>query len=318
MPLSIFTRRKRPVSITIEDQAIRFVRLKSTSPLVIDSVEEISLPSNLIVEGKIIEFETLAAILEEGIRDWGITKRPVQFLAPDQYVIIRKVAYPEDVQEDELKGHFFIEIGSTLYLPFDDPVFDVVPYSPNEDANEAILIASKESVLSRYEELMRDVKLDPIVADIAPLALYRLAFTQHQFTGDEHVLLADLKGDKLTVSIFHQHYPLFMRPIEVESSADLAIVTDHNAPHITPAVLVLELEKLMNFYRYNMWNGTASITHVLWNGEYSLEKELLERLRVQFGVQANPLLREPLKLASGQEVPSTFNRTIGLALKEVL
>ena len=61
--------------------------------------------------------------------------------------------------KDELKGHFFIEIGSTLYLPFDDPVFDVVPYIPNIETNEAIIIASKESVLDRYERRIKRCKV---------------------------------------------------------------------------------------------------------------------------------------------------------------
>ena len=125
---------------------------------------------------------------------------------------------------DELKGHFFIEIGSTLYLPFDDPVFDVVPYIPNTETNEAILIASKEAVLERYEAVLKEVKLDPVKADITPLALYRLAYRQHSFSGKEHILMADLKNGKLTVSIFHEHYPLFMRPVDLENSTDLSVV----------------------------------------------------------------------------------------------
>ena len=129
--MSIFTRRKRPVSLTIEEDAVRVVRLKSVDPLVVDVAEEVPLPPNIIVEGKIVDPETLAVILDGAVKQWGISRTTVQFLAPDQYVIIRKVPYPEDVLEDELKGHFFIEIGSTLYLPFDDPVFDVVPYIPN-------------------------------------------------------------------------------------------------------------------------------------------------------------------------------------------
>ena len=205
-----------------------FVRLKSVDPLVVDVAEEVPLPPNIIVEGKIVDPETLATILDGAVKQWGISKRTVQFLAPDQYVIIRKVPYPDDVLEDELKGHFFIEIGSTLYLPFDDPVFDVVPYIPNTETNEAIIIASKESVLDHYEDVLKDVKLDPITADITPLALYRLAYKQHALTGKEHVLLADLKEDKMTVSIFHAHYPLFMRPVELENSAVLIGCRGHS------------------------------------------------------------------------------------------
>lgn len=319
MPMSIFTRRKRTESMTIEEDAVRFVRLKSIDPLVIDVAEEVSLPLNVVVEGKIVDSETLASILDGAIEQWGISKRSVQFLAPDQYVIIRKVPYPDDVMVDELKGHFFIEIGSTLYLPFDDPVFDVVPYLPNTETNEAIIIASKESVLTRYEEVLKEVKLDPKKADITPLALYRLAYRQHSFTGKEHVLLADLKDGKLTVSIFHEHFPLFMRPVDLENSADLSVLADMNvkAGNVTPSTIVTELEKLINFYRYNMWNGAASITHLLVNGEYSQMGELLSGIRERLNVKADVLVKEPLQLATGEELPARFNRTIGLALKEV-
>lgn len=312
--MSIFTRRKKTVSLTIEEDAIRFVRLKSLDPLVVDVAEEVPLPLNVVADGKIVDSENLAAILEGLLKPWGIARRPVQFLAPDSYVIIRKVGYPTDVKEEDLKGYFFIEIGSTLYLPFDDPVFDVVKYTPSTETNEAIIIASKESVLAGYEKVLENVKLDPLVADIAPLALYRLAYAQHRFTGKEHVLIADLQKGKMTVSIFHEHFPLFMRPVELETSFFPGASVGDTVPL---GSIVGELEKLINFYRYNLWNGTASITHILINGDYVSMNELLQVIRERLDVQASTLLKRPLQLATGQSLPAAFNRTIGLALKEV-
>lgn len=319
--MQLFSRRKQPATLTIEEYAIRYVRLKSREPLVVDVAEEIQLPPNTIVEGKIVDSENLTMILEGVLKEWGIAKRDVQFLAPDTYVMIRKVPYPEDIQPDELKGHFFIEIGSTIYLPFDDPVFDVVPCNLNPAINEAILIASKESILDQYEHVLKEVKLHPVVADIGPLALYRLAHKMHAFTGDEHVLLADLGDGVLTVSIFHQHYPLFMRPVDLHQSADLSVVTDGQvdvgASVITPTSIVMELEKLVNFYRYNLQNGSASITHLLVNGEFDDMEALLQAIRQRFSIQADRLLQQPFQLADGSEISATFNRAIGLALKEV-
>lgn len=317
--MKLFNRRKQPATLTIEDDAVRFVRLKSTEPLVVDVAEEVKLPPNTVVEGKIVDAETLEVILEGTLKEWGITKRDVQFLAPDTYVMIRKVPYPDDVQPDELKGHFFIEIGSTIYLPFDDPVFDVVPCNLNEGTKEAILIASKESILDKYEDVLKAVKLNPVVADIGPLALYRLAYKTYHFAGHEHVLIADMHDGMLTVSIFHKHYPLFMRPVDLTQSADIAVVADVNADShsITPTTVVMELEKLINFYRYNLHNGNASISHLLVNGEYSEMEHLLSAIRDRFSIQAERLLKNPLQLQNGQQLPATFNRTIGLALKEV-
>ena len=315
-----FTRQKRTVSLTIEEDAIRYVKLKAGEPLTVEEAVEVPLPPNVVHEGRVVDEAGLVEALDGLAKDCGIAKRSVQFLAPDTYVMIRKVPYPDDILEDELKGHFFIEIGSSIYLPFDDPVFDVVPYTPNTDTNEAILIASKESVLNGYEHALHTAKFEPLVADIAPLALYRLAHAKHQFTGDEHVLLADLTGDRLVVSIFHQHYPLFMRPVDLESSADLDLTTTEEVIQTStasPRTIVQELEKLVNFYRYNMWNGSETITHLLINGTHMELDELLRLVSERLSVVASPLLPEPLRNTDGGAVPASFNRTVGLALKEV-
>ena len=319
-----FTRSKRPVSLTIEEDAIRYVKLNADEPLTVEEAVEVPLAPNIVHEGRVVNEVELVAALDGLAKNWGIAKCSVQFLAPDTYVMIRKVSYPEDVLEDELKGHFFIEIGSSIYLPFDDPVFDVVPYAPSVDANEAILIASKESVLQDYEHALQAAKFEPLVADIAPLALYRLAHAKHQFTGQEHVLLADLTGNQLVVSIFHQHYPLFMRPVDLESAADLdvdlhvtATETIVETTTISPRAIVQELEKLVNFYRYNMWNGSETITHLLINGTHVQLEELLQLVSDRLNVAASSLLPEPLRFTDGGEVPASFNRTVGLALKEV-
>ncbi|WP_432355780.1 type IV pilus biogenesis protein PilM [Sporosarcina sp. A2] len=321
MPFPLpFSRPKRPISLTIEEDAVRYVKLKAGEPLTVEEAVEVPLLANIVHEGRVVDTASLVSVLDGLAKGWGIAKRSVQFLAPDTYVMIRKVPYPEDVMEDELKGHFFIEIGSSIYLPFDDPVFDVVPYLPNEDTHEAILIASKESVLSGYETALTEAKFVPLVADIAPLALYRLAHEKHHFTGDEHVLLADLTDGQLVVSIFHQHYPQFMRPVDLENATELDLTATELSTRpsaLSPLAIVQELEKLVNFYRYNMWNGSATITHLLVNGEYAELDALLNQVAGRLNVVAGPLLPDPLKFADGGTVPASFNRTIGLALKEV-
>ena len=45
--------------------------------------------------------------------------------------------------------------------------------------------------------------------------------------------------------------------------------------------------------------------------------ELLSGIRERLAVKADVLVKEPLHLANGEELPARFNRTIGLALKEV-
>ncbi|MCZ8536174.1 pilus assembly protein PilM [Paenisporosarcina quisquiliarum] len=312
---SFLNKRSRVATVTIEEDAIRMVEVKSTSPLHVVCAEERSLPSGVVTDGKIVDADTLMSILGEAVEEWKLSRKSVRFLAPDEYVIIRKLSYPPDVRRDELKGHFFIEIGSTLYLPFEDPVFDVVPYTASTDTKEAILIASKESILNTYEDVFEEVKMKPIVADIGPLALYRLAYSQYAYTGEEHILLLDIKNDNYTVSIFHQHFPLFMRPVEVAEPDESNFFSGAQTSKMDS--LISEIEKLINFYRYNMNQGNEGITHILLNGEMDGWEELLRKMENRFDVMTSTVVRETIYLEDGKAIPIRFNRALGLALKEV-
>ncbi|MGH2318261.1 type IV pilus biogenesis protein PilM [Planococcus sp. SE5232] len=312
MALSFLSRKARVVTITIEEDAIRHVDLKSSLPIELNCAEEHLLPAGIIEEGKIVDAEALASVLDKAVNQWGLSKKSVRFLAPDEFVIIRKVPYPEDVEADELKGHFFIEIGSTLYLPFEDPVFDVVPYHPEEEQPEAIIIASKESVMQSYEDVFDQVKLKAVVADITPLALYRLGYLQHDFQEDEHIMLIDLQSKKMTVSIFHEHFPMFMRPVDLEvenpDSADRTAVME---------TIEIEAEKLANFYRYNMNSGEIGISKIICNGEFYDWESFQQSLEMRFQIPVLPLVIDVIPCGDEKDVPRRFNRAIGLALKEV-
>ena len=312
MALSFLSRKARVVTITIEEDAIRHVDLKSSLPIELNCAEEHLLPAGIIEEGKIVDAEALASVLDKAVNQWGLSKKSVRFLAPDEFVIIRKVPYPEDVEADELKGHFFIEIGSTLYLPFEDPVFDVVPYHQEDEEPEAIIIASKESVMQSYEDAFDQVKLKAVVADITPLALYRLGYLQHDFQEDEHIMLIDLQSKKMTVSIFHEHFPMFMRPVDLEIEDPL--LADRSTVMET---IEIEAEKLANFYRYNMNNGEIGITKIICNGEFYDWPSFQESLELRFQIPVSPLVIDVIPCGDEKDVARRFNRAIGLALKEV-
>ncbi|SEJ24963.1 type IV pilus assembly protein PilM [Bhargavaea ginsengi] len=305
MPKNPFRRKQRITSITIEEDALRYTELRSADPLIIERAEERSLPEGVISEGKVIDPKALEAAVEEAVKDWGLRRKRVRFLAPDQFVIIRKVETPADVPEDELKGYFFIEIGSSLYLPFDDPLFDVVPFDSEKEEKESLIIASKEEIVRQYERALDEAKLKPVECDIAPLALYRLAYQQHDLETHRNVLIADFRGNDLTVSTFHRHQPLFMRSVDMDEDG------------WTAEAAFREISKLINFYTYNMMDGNETVDCLLISGDCSMTEELSRMFRDQMRLEAGCIRKKRIEDAAGREVPDRFDRVIGLALKEV-
>ena len=301
-----FRRRQRIISITIDEEAVRFAELRSADPLTVERAGELPVPEGVVDEGKVMDAAALEAVVEGAVAEWGLRRKRVRFLAPDQYVMIRKVDTPADVPEDELKGYFFIEIGSSLYLPFDDPLFDVVPYDSGREEKESIIIASKEEIIRQYEHVLVEAKLKPVECDIAPLALYRLAYVLHDLDSHDNVLIADFRGSELTVSIFNRHHPLFMRPIEF-----------HDGEEEVTGIAFREIGKLINFYTYNMMDGLETVDCLFIAGEYDGAEELAGLFRDQMGIDASPLMKETIPAADGHELPARYDRVIGLALKEV-
>src|SRR5881392_2762970 len=124
MAFSLFSLRNRIVNLVINDHSIRFVELKQANPPTAQRWSERLLPPGIINDGKIIDAESLANIVEECIDEWKIQRRSVRFIVPDSLVIIRKVSIPAEVQDDEIHGYLYLEMGSSIHLPFEDPVFD--------------------------------------------------------------------------------------------------------------------------------------------------------------------------------------------------
>ena len=174
MAFSLFSKKNHIANIIITDRFIRFVELKQANPPIAARWGEKLLPAGLISNGEIQDYESLMMILEECVDEWKIRNRKVRFLIPESLVIIRKVMIPAEVMDDEIHGYLYLELGKSLHLPFEDPVFDTVVLSEKEDKKEILLFAAPEEDVLEYSQLFSDVKLRPLEAEVSPLALYRL------------------------------------------------------------------------------------------------------------------------------------------------
>ncbi|KAA0549238.1 pilus assembly protein PilM [Bacillus sp. BGMRC 2118] len=307
MVFSLLTGSSRPISIIIKDHVIRFVELKSTTPLVIQRSGERTLPNGLIKEGKIIDRETLVMILEEVIQDWGIKNRRIQFIVPDSYVVIRKVEVPLDVMDDEIRGYLYYELGTSIHLPFENSVIDYALIGKNEEKKSVILFASPEEVVTEYTELFQEVKLKPVVADISPLSLYRLYFLNDQSRSDERLLFVQFDVTSVNLSILEDYKPIFMRHLvmeesEVESNDLTSPLQDYYR----------EIERVMSFYQFSLNKGNQRITKVVVTGDHPMLQQIVKDISSLVDLPV-----EPLPIHDSSELSNGFQLVVGLALKEV-
>jgi type IV pilus assembly protein PilM len=318
--------KNRVINITVKDHVVRMAELKNNKEPHVLRSEERYLPNGIIREGKIQDSETLTAILEECISEWKIKGKEIAFLVPDPVIIIRKLSIPQDVSAEEIKGYLYMELGTSIHLPFEDPVFDYTILETGESGTKEILLfAAPEEVIHEYVSVFEEARLKPVLADISCLALYRLYYELDLIGSEENLMMVQVDIQQVNVSIFENHKPVFMRHLlmdidsgkwELEPGNQLAYLGDKEEIISPLEDIYKELDRVMSFYRYSLHQGNRQITRVLIDGDHPWLGELHEELNSRLDAPVL-LLSDPDKLREKPSFLPQFNLNVGLGLKEV-
>lgn len=323
MAFTLFSSNKM-ANIIIKDHAIRYVGVKQTSPITVQKFREKYLPPGIVQDGRIIERDTLLLILDECVSDWGIKRNRVQFVIPDPFVVIRRISIPKEVKDDEIIGYIYLELGTTIHLPFEEPVLDFIKISEDETRKEVLVFAAPEDVANEYSALLEEVDLKPIAADISPLCMYRLFHFCDQTNEEEHTLLIQFDLQSVNLSIFHQDIPLFTRHISLETSIDDWDIQQNHSHTIADIIwnghrsklevmideLLKEIEHVMNFYSFNMTQGKEKVSTILMSGDHPYLSYIMSILNQRYEIPVRTISKI-------EQLPAHYYLPLGLALKEV-
>ncbi len=328
MAFSLFSPRNRIVNLVINDHSIRFVELKQINPPAAQRWGERFLPPGIISDGKIVDAESLLNILDECIDQWKIHKRPIRFIIPDSLVIIRKVSIPSDIKDDEIHGYLYLELGSSIHLPFEDPVFDLYPLSDNGKIKEIMLFAAPEKYVAEYSDLFSELKLNPLAADISPLSTYRL---YHQLSQAKEEILLTVQFDltNINMCIFENTVPYVMRHFPIaynmekwETKPGKDGVNFHYLGDIDEFKrefedIFHEISKLMDFYHYSLYNGKKEVTKFLVSGDHPLLNIIFAEMKDRYELPVSLLELQDEANGKLEKLPYKYYLSLGLALKEV-
>ncbi|MBP2240590.1 type IV pilus assembly protein PilM [Cytobacillus eiseniae] len=324
--------KQRAINLIIKDHVIRFTEFKNSDGIQIHRCEERFLPSGIIKEGKIVDHETLIMILEECVSDWKLKNRMVSFLVPDPYIVLRRIKVPAELEEDEIKGYLFMELGSSIHLPFEDPVFDFhLLEQNNSNEMEIILFAAPEDIVTDYTSVLEEVKLRPVAADVSSLALYRLFHKLNSSHITDSLMMIQFDLTTVNVSIFENHQPVFMRHLVMDIDPTDWIITknERNSGQLLAysgeRIEVLnslkdiysEIDKVMNFYRYSIKQGKQQITKVFLDGDHPWLTDIYTEMKESMEVPVTQLDNRTLQMNGEIHNLSSFHLNFGLGLKEV-
>ncbi|MFS0775793.1 pilus assembly protein PilM [Neobacillus sp. 3P2-tot-E-2] len=328
MAFSLFSSKNRIINLVLNDHSIRFVELKQANPPAAQKWCERFLPPGIITDGKITDLDSLSSILEECIDEWKLQRRHVRFLVPDPLVIIRKVSVPVDILDDEMKGYLYLELGSSIHLPFEEPVFDFYQLGNNGKTKDILLFAAPEQNVMEYANLLSRLKLTPVAADISPLSLYRLY--HHLGRTKENEVLFTVQFDLTSVNlcIFEESVPLVMRQFSLpfninhwelkqDSFTEIKYTGETEELVIQFEDILNEISKLSDFYRYTLTNEKKDVSKFLINGDHPMLPAIYDEMRDRFETSVEMLSLNTEAFNKQGNVPFTLLLSLGLALKEV-
>ncbi|MDQ0156122.1 type IV pilus biogenesis protein PilM [Robertmurraya andreesenii] len=329
MNLSLFSRKDRVVNIIINDHSIRYLELKQAKPPIPYKWGERLLPTGLITNGKINDFETLANILEECVNDWKLRNRQVRFLIPESFVIVRKVSIPAEVKDDEIKGYLYLELGTSIHLPFDEPVFDAVVLSKDKEKKEILIFAAQEDNVIEYSNLLSEAKLEPVAAEVSPLAIYRLYHHLQQAGKEEDLLIVQFGLNDVNICIFENTIPFFMHHLPLEfdekqwdkklnrnGNYDLVYIGEQSSLSFQLEDTYKEINRLMDFYRYSLHQGKKQVSKILLDGDHPMLAQIKKDLEGRFDVPLETIAYQE-QVSLEQDFSYKYYLALGLALKGV-
>lgn len=240
------------------------------------------------------------------------------------------MSVPSDIQDDEIKGYLYLELGSTIHLPFEEPVFDFYMLEKNGKNRDLLLFAAPEQYVMEYANLFSTLKLTPVVADISPLALYRLYHQLNQPAKNEVLFSAQFDLTSVNMSIFEGTVPLVMRQFPLSFDIDkwemkrddtgtvhFKYIGDTEDLVYQFEDILKEINKLSDYYRYSLSKEKRAVSKFLINGDHPLLQAILDEMKERLEVPVEMISLELGAKDKGGSTPAKLFLSLGLALKEV-
>lgn len=265
------------MSIEVKDYIVRAIYAKNDDVATWHAFA-VPLPENIVEDTIIIDEMALFTILKEHVSKWASKNEAVRLFAPDTSVLLRNFEYPEDLKASGLKEYVQMEIGHSIHLPFEEPLFDV--YDPDEGDNEAILFAAPSEEVFKMTNLLEDIDYVPEIVDVRALSNIRLLHNIGMLNAEQTYLIADWSINELSISIYSNGKVEFLRyqsintdlakwHFEVLEDGTVSYQYDGDIEDYRMIVMdqVLEIDRMMNFFKFSLHKGERSVDEIIIVGD---------------------------------------------------
>lgn len=318
-------KKKSHLHLELYDYLVRAIVKKGTS---VDEWRAVEFPleTGVIEQMSVVDELALFELMQSNLQALGGKNQQAKIFAPDTSVLLKKIVYPESIERKDLKSYLNMEVGQSIHLPFQEPLIDV--YEVEHEERQAILFAAASEEVNKVVGLLLDAHLEPNVVDIRALCNLRLLEHLQLINSERTYLVADWAINGVSICIYSQGQVEFLRYQSIDTDLEkweVTILADGELVFVYieddkdyEALIdnqVVEIDRMMNFFKFSLHKGEREVQEVLVLGDNPLLENIEEIL------QKN--LSATIKRVTDKDIQTKFPQfkvkhaaLLGLALKE--
>ena len=233
----------------------------------------LDLDKGIIQAGEIIEPEIFYRKLQTLFKQHKIVPGIIRYVINDQSVIKKEILIPkEDLLKMSIDQYILKQLGKTIHFPFPNPVFTHYVREDKEEYKKVLIVISDGSMLNDYHDVFDRLKAKEVILDLPSLSLYNSYLTKSKKSFN-NLMLVSLYDRIITIKIVEDNVPIFSITEESDDSSQQYF-----------DVLENYVERIINFYRFNMNKGDKIIENIVFFNfsEDITSKSLMEKISIKF------------------------------------
>ncbi|HEX8175085.1 MAG TPA: type IV pilus assembly protein PilM [Pyrinomonadaceae bacterium] len=269
-----------------------------------------TLPSDTIVDGQIMELNSVSDVVSSIFREHQIKSDRVVAGVSGHSVIVKNIMVPQ-MSEEELEES--IDWHAEEHIPFDiaDVSLDYQITGRTHDALQVLMAACKRDKIANIKQAIQLAGKQPVVIDVDAFALQNCYEVNYQPHPGQVVALLNIGAATMNINILNGTKSVFTRDVSVggnqytgllQKELGLPFEQAESAKRGMPLpegteerdiqpiletvsdILALEISKTMDFYRATAEEGEAAVQQILVSGGGSKLAGLIEYLTQRFEI----------------------------------
>jgi len=302
------------VGVDIGSSAVKACQLqKSGDSYTLLTLGSVALPPDSVEDGVLQEPDAVGEAITKLFKNLKIKKNAKVAISISGFSVIVKKIKLDVMEESELEDYLKSE--AEQYIPFDiDDVYldfqDLKTAKEEFDQTDIMLVAAKKDVVDGYLDMLRAIKVVPLLVDVDGFALENIWTTVEKTS--ENVALVDIGAEKMNINIIVNGTSVLARDIGAGSNqlnyeiSNKFGVDDAEAEKIKLGVVpagdrqaeleqiytkictnwVFEIQKAVDLYRSK--NADKPLARIVLSGGGSKVQGLADFISKEVGIEVKP------------------------------